>query len=296
MTSNRVEKVLVTSGTQGSTISALTSRQYVVEVKGKANNAVVTADDTFRISVKAPDGTVLQGDWIEAKNISNFSKSAAAAKVEQVVTVTPGTLEANAEYNLTIVDVSDRQIFSYRQAKRVYTLKTGGTVELATSLTALAAEINADQASPVTATATATALTLTAKSQQNVEDKAGIFGKQIVVKVSFYKVETFGSQSSLQGTVVTTTAPVFGKGQGYQIKKLEDGQTGTQGYLNRTHFPADVYPYGAEVGKSYVTYIIEDIDSHSTNSTVLNLTDAPRVNIVAAESATALDVIFANFI
>lgn len=296
MTSNRVEKVLVTSGTQGSTISALTSRQYVVEVKGKANNSVVTEDDEFRISVKAPDGTVLQGDWIKAKNITNISKTTASAKVEQVVTVTPGTLEANSEYNLTIIDVSDREIFSYRQNKRVYTVKTGGTVNLATSLSALAAEINADQASPVTASATATAITLTAKSQQDVVDKAGIYGKQIVIKASFYKVETFGSQNTIQGTVATTTAPVFGKGQGYQIRKLEDGQTGTQGYFNRTLFPADVYPYGAEVGKTYVTYIIEDIDSHSTNSTVLNLTDAPRVNIIAAEAATALDVVFGTLL
>src|SRR5690606_29877889 len=97
--------------------------------------------------------------------------------------------------NLALVDVSDREIFSYRQAKRVYTVQTGATVNLATSLTALAAKINADPASPVVAAATATTITLTAKSQQDQVDKAGIYGKQIIVKASFYKVETFGSQS-----------------------------------------------------------------------------------------------------
>lgn len=296
MTSNRVDKVLVTSGTQAATIQALTSRQYVVEVKGKANNAVVTEDDEFRISVKAPDGTVLHGDWIKAKNITNFSKETAVAKTEQVITVTPGTLQANSEYNLTLVDVSDRTIFSYRQAKRVYNLVTGDTVALPASLTALAAEINSDPASPVTATSTATTLVLTAKSEQDQVDKAGVWGKQIVVKASFYKVETFGSQSVSQGTVVTTTAPVFGKGQGYQVRKLEDDQIGTQGYLNRILFPADQYPYGSEVGTAYNVYVIEDVDQHSTNSVVLNLTDAPRTNIIAAVSATAFDTVFANFL
>lgn len=296
MTSNRVEKVFVTSGTQAATLQALTSRQYVVEVKGKANNTPVTEDDEFRISVKAPDGTVLHGDWIKVKNIKNFTKETAVAKAEQVITVTPGTLQTNSEYNLALVDVSDREIFSYRQNKRVYTLNTGDTVNLATSLTALAAEINADEASPVTATSTATTLVLTAKSQQDKVDKAGIYGKQIIVKASFYKVATFGSQNATQGTVVTTTAAVFGKGQGYQVRKLEDGQTGTQGYLNRTLFPADVYPYGSEVGKTYTMYLIDDIDEHSTNSVVLNLTDAPRLNIIAAESATALDLVFASLL
>lgn len=296
MTSNRVEKVLVTSGVQAASLQALTASQYVVEVKGKAANTPLTVTDEFRISVKSPDGTILSGDWIKASRIKKFSKEAAVAKVEQVTTVTPGTLASNSEYNLTIVNIADREILSYRQNKRVYTLATGDTVNLAASLTALAAEINRDQASSVIATASATVLTLAAKSEQDKVDKAGIYGKQNILKVSFYKVETFGSQSVLQGAVAQTVAPVFGKGQGYQVRKLEDGQTGTQGYLNRTLFPADVYPFGSEVGSTYFTYVIEDDNKVSTNSTVLDISDAPRTNILASKVATALDLIFVNLV
>lgn len=296
MTSNRVDKVLVTSGTQAASVAALTARQYTVEVKGKANNSVLAADDEFRIAVKAPNGKVLFGDWIKAKNIKAINKEAAAAKVEQVITITPGTLEANTEYNLALVDVSERQVFSYRQYKRVYTVLTGATVTLATVLSDLAAQINRDPAATVTATSTATTLVLTAKSQQDVQDRAGIFGRQVITKASFYKVETFGSQSVSQGTVVTTTAPVFGQGQGYQVRALEDGQTGYQGYFNRLLFPVDQYPYGSVTSEAYTLYVIEDIDEHSTNSTVLNLTDAPRTNIIATVSDTALALIFADLL
>lgn len=293
MTSNRVDKVLVTSGTQAATVQALTAGQYVVEVKDKAPNTPVTEDDEFRISVKAPDGTVLHGDWIKVKNITHVSKQEAVAKTEQVVTITPGDLEANADYNLAIVDTSERQVFSYRQAKRVYTINTGDTPDEAALLEQLADKINADPASPVTATATATTLVLTAKSQQDQVDKAGIYGKQVIVKASFYRVRTWGSQSIAQGSVAVTTAPVFGQGQGYQVRALEDGQTGYQGYLNRTLFPMDQYPFGSVVDEEYVIYVIEDVDSHSTNSVVLNLTDAPRTNIIAAVSDTALDTVLA---
>lgn len=296
MTSNRVDKVLVTSGTQAASVAALTARQYTVEVKGKANNSVLAVDDEFRIAVKAPNGKVFYGDWIKAKNITAINKEAAAAKVEQVITITPGTLEANSEYNLAIVDVSERQVFSYRQYKRVYTVNTGATVALPALLTQLAAQINADPAATVTATSTATTLVLTAKSQQDVQDRAGIYGRQVISKVSFYKVETFGSQFVAQGTVATTTAPVFGQGQGYQVRALEDGQTGYQGYFNRLLFPADLYPYGSVASETYTMYIIEDIDEHSTNSPVLNLTDAPRTNIIATVSDTALALIFADLL
>lgn len=296
MTSNRVDKVLVTSGTQAASVAALTARQYTVEVKGKANNSVLEADDEFRIAVKAPNGKVLFGDWIKAKNIKAINKEAAAAKVEQVITITPGTLEANTEYNLALVDVSERQVFSYRQYKRVYTVLTGSTVTLTAVLADLASQINRDPAATVTATSTATTLVLTAKSQQDVQDRAGIFGRQVITKASFYKVETFGSQSVSQGTVVTTTAPVFGQGQGYQVRALEDGQTGYQGYFNRLLFPVDQYPYGSVTSEAYTLYVIEDIDEHSTNSTVLNLTDAPRTNIIATVSDTALALIFADLL
>lgn len=294
MTSNRVDKVLVTSGTQGTSMAALTNGQYIVEVKGKAANTPVTAEDEFRISVKAPDGTILHGDWIKAKNISNISKETAVAKVEQVTTVDLGTLE-EGEYNLAIVNTSDRQILTYRQDKRVYTVTVGATPVTADVVADLVDQINKDEASSVIASASGDDLVLTAKSQSDVFDKAGIAGRQVTFKTSFYKVKVFGF-NTLQGTVTVSTAAVFGKGQGYQVRALEDGQTGYQGYFNRLLFPVDQYPFGSNVSSTYNIYVIEDIDSHSTNSTVLNLTDSPRTNIIAAASATALDLVFAGLL
>lgn len=297
MATNRVDKVLVTTGTAQATVGALTPRDYIVIKRDGTVNTPIAPGDEFQIVVGATDGSRLFSDWIRANDIKAVTAEDYAAKVEQVVTITVDAPSIGSEYSLVIVNKSDKEILQHRQDKRSYQV-VAGTGETADTLAAKFRDaINDDPAAPVVASGAAAAIVLTAKNVAATADRAGGFTPQIYFSAGIYEVDLFGYYATA-GTVVETTAPDFGSGNYWQVRTMEAAQAGYQGYLNRTLFPADVYPYGSVAGTNYDYIVIEDDARYTTNSVVLNKTDSPRTTVLAitAGGGASLETIFAEYL
>lgn len=304
MTTNRVPKVLVTTGgAAAATVAALTAGQWII-VKKDGTPYVATdtiaAGDKFRIVVGGANGDRIFSDLIALKDVKAYEKQVYAARVEQVVTVTLATPVAGIQYNVSVIDHSDKEILQARQNKRTYSViaTSGETVTTLGDKFRLA--INQDVASTVTATGTAT-LILTAKSVAGVADITGSYPAQ-------YFFDTFSSSidntvypipfPSQSGTVVVTTAPGFGSGTFEQVRKQESDNLGYVGITNRTKFPFVSAPYNSVAGATYDLYVLEEDHLHDTNAVTSGEITVPRSTIVAinAGQGTAFEAILTPYI
>lgn len=304
MTTNRVPKVLVTTGgAAAATVAALTAGQWII-VKKDGTPYVATdtiaAGDKFRIVVGGANGDRIFSDLINLKDVKSYEKQVYAARVEQVVTVTLATPVAGIEYTVSVIDKSDKEILQMRQNKRTYSV-VATTGETATTLTAkFIALINADVASTVTASGTAT-LILTADSVAGVADITGSFPAQ-------YFFEAFSSAidntvypipfPSASGTVVYTTPAGFGSGTFAQVRKLESDNLGYTGITNITKFPFPTASYNSVSSATYDLYVLEEDHLHDTNAVVSGEITTPRTTIVAinAGQGTAFEAILTPYI
>lgn len=286
---NRVYKVLVTTGTAAANIAAITAGKYVITKKdGTAYSAAdtIAASDTFQIVVGDPAGQTVFSDPIKVKDITSFQKQAFAAKVEQVITVATGTPVAGTEYSLLVNNLSDKEILPMRQNIRRYTVLATSTDTAATVATAFFNKVNADPASAVTATnGTPGQVALTAKAVANTTNNVGEYYDQTFFQAEISSVDINGYFQTW-GTVTATTAPNFGSGNFYQVRTLEQFGLGYTGITNRMGFPVDIPNYLSVSGTNYDIYIIESNQSHESGLETVGRVYAPVTTIVAVTNGS----------
>lgn len=301
MVTNRVFKVLASNGTVMTSLADTTAGRYAVI---KEDGSLITAttaldrDEKVQFVINTPAGNKVYSDKIRIADITAYNTEAFRARVEQVVTITPGTPTAGLEYTLAIVDKSDKEILQQRQAKRTYTV-IAATGENATTLgDKFRALINADPASPVVASGTTT-LVLTAKPMAATADQVGNYPNQVVFDVfpSVINPTTYPIPvPTTWGTVAYTTAVDFGSGNYAQIRRLELDSLGYRGITNRRGFPIPVPVGSAVAGTNYDVAVIEFDNRHDTNVVVEGEKTAPESLIVpvTAGASAGLFAIFAR--
>lgn len=304
MVTNRVYKVLVTTGgAAAATVAALTAGQWIIVKKDGTPfvaTDTITQGDKFRIVVAGPDGSRVFSDLISLKDVKAYEKQVYAARVEQVVTVTLATPVAGIQYNVSVIDRSDKEILQARQNKRTYGIVAAAGETVTTLGDKFRAAINADSASTVTATGTTT-LILTAKSVAGVANIVGEYPAQ-------YYFEAFSSAidntiypipfPTASGTVVYTTAPNFGSGTFPQVRTLEQRGIGYTGVTNRTKFPVEQGEFLSVAGTNYDLYTLEEDHLHDTNAVTSGEVTAPRTTIIAitAGAGTAFEAVLTPYI
>jgi len=297
MVANKVEKLLVTNGTQAATVAASTAGQYVALVQGKANNTPIVKGDKFQLAVKKLNGQIMYTDTIKADDIVAVRLEEYRAPVAQVVTVTIPAPVVDNDYVLVVVDKADKEILQRRQDRQTYSVKAV-TGETATTLAAkFRALINADQSSHLVASGTGASLVLTA--QTDGVDAAGLPGSQHYFEAFLSTRDGLGNEQSLKSAVVNTTAVDFGNGTYVQVKEIERFAQGYEGYLNRTKFPVELYPSDLSAAGTYDLIVLAYNNKYYSNSTVFGDRVSDPIEIVIAVTAgatTALEALFANFI
>lgn len=292
MVTNRVYKVLVTTGTAATTVVGVTAGKFAVLKKdGSPYTAgdTITQGDAFQVVVGAPDGTRIFSDLYSVKGVKKYEKTAFRARVEQVIDVTVGTPVAGSEYLLTVIDLSDKEILQRRQNKRSYS-SIATAASTPTSIAAdFAAQITADASSSVTATSAVADLTLTAKVVETTPNIVGEYQPQIFFDVDLAVADP---QSFLTkfGTVAYTTAVDFGSGNFEQVRQLEQRGQGYVGVTNRTKFPVEAGQYLSVVGTTYDIYIIEADRVYSSNSYTYGDVKSPVSLVLACTSGAGAPV------
>jgi len=286
MVTNRVYKVLVTNGTQMANLADTGAGEYlVIDASGAAltSTSALSRNDLIQVVVNDPSGAKVYSDKIRVGDITAYNKQDYAAKVEQVVTITPGTITAGNEYSIAILDKSDKEILQARQAKRTYTV-VAASGETATTLNAkFIALINADIASVVTASGTTT-LILTADATASVASLIGEYPAQTVFEASASEIATSGSAPypfpTAFGTKAATTAANYGSGNFWQVRKLEQRGVGYTGVTNRTKFPVETANFLSVSGTNYDAVVIEVDNTHDTNSVVAGQVRSPESLVI----------------
>ncbi len=283
MSTNRVNKVLVTTGVQLANMADVDPGQYLVI--NAASGATLTAasvlekDDQFQVVVNDPSGAKVFSDKIRIGDITSYQKQDYTAKTEQVITWTPPSPTANYEYSLSIIDKSDKEILQNRQAKRTYTVVAAASGETATTLAdKFRTQIAADVAAVVTGSGTST-LILTAKTTASVASGIGEYPAQIVFDIfpSVINPTTYPIPfPTAAGTVAYTTAPAYGSGNFYQVRTREQLSIGYTGVTNRRKFPVPTGNFLSVAGTTYDAVIIEFDNRHDTNVVVEGEKRAPE--------------------
>jgi len=287
---NRVYKVLVTTGTSAANVGALTAGKFVIIKKdGTAYSAsdTIAASDTFRIVVGDQAGQPVFSDPIAVKDITSFSKTTYTAKVEQVVTVTVGTPVAGQEYSLLVNNQSDKEILPMRQNLRRYTVLASSSDTATTVATSFYNKVNADPASVVVATnPSAGVVVLTAKAVVNTSNNVGEFYDQVFFAAELSSIDTNGYFQSWGG-VVYTTAPTFGSGNFWQVRTLEQYGLGYTGITNRILFPQDIPNYLSVSGTNYDVYVIENYNKHESGQETVGRVASPVTTVIAVTTGSA---------
>lgn len=298
---NRVYKVLVTTGTAAANIAAITAGKFLITKKdGTTYTAgdTIAASDTFQIIVGDQAGSPVFSDPIAVKDITSFSKKVYTAKVEQVVTVTLGTPVAGQEYSLLVNNQSDKEILPMRQNLRRYTVVASSSDTATTLATSFFNKVNADPASVVVATnPSAGVVVLTAKAVANTSNNVGEFYDQTFFAAELSSIDNNGYFQAW-GSIAATTAPVFGSGNFYQVRTLEQYGLGYTGITNRILFPQDIPNYLSVSGTNYDVYIIESQNKHESGLETLGRVISPITTVIAVTTtaATAFEAILAPLI
>lgn len=296
MRANRVDKILVTTGTEKADVGSLAVGDYVVLVDGEAANTPIEESSVFRVAVKKKNGVVKYSDSIKAKDIKSVTLAEYAPVVEQTAVVTLGTPTEGQEYLLTIIDRADKEILQFRQDKRSYQLIASAGETDATLAAKFVSLINDDQAAHVTATAAGGVITLTAKATSGNEQADGQFDVQHYFEVQLSEVNIYGLYVKF-GTI-TYTAPDFGSGTFAKVRTIEQTTLGYEGILNRRLFPIPSFNYDTSVGDTYDLIVIEYDNNYWSNSVVAGKVDSPITLVIAvtAGNTASLETILANYL
>lgn len=296
MVTNRVDKILVGTGAQAATVAAATAGQYVALVEGEANNTPITDESIFQLVLRKQDGSLKYSDRIKGSDIRSVKLEAPQAVVEQEIEVTMDTPVAGYEYRLTIIDKSDKEVLQRRQDKRTYQVVAAVGETDATLAAKFEDMINGDTDAGFTATAAAGVLTIEAKPKVTVANAAGQFGIQHYLEVALAQVSALEPYTAF-GTVVESVAPDFGSGTFPQVREMEADSAGYEGYLNRTQFPVEQYPYDSLAANTYSLLVIEFDHNYWSNSVAHGKVDSPITLVFASSGATTeLEALFAAYL
>jgi hypothetical protein len=289
MVTNRVFKVLATTGTQMSSLADVTVGSFlVIDEAGAIVTSSTTLDKDTKVQVVVNDaaGQKVFSDKIKMGDIRAYNKEVFRAKVEQVSTLTLATPVTGIEYGVSVIDKSDKEILQLRQAKRTYNVIAASGETLTTLGDKFRALINSDQASTVIASGTVT-LVLTAKSVASNVSIVGDYPAQYFFEVFSSSIDNTVYPVAFpraSGTVVYTTSVDFGSGNAYQVRKLEQAGMGYKGITNRTGFPVPQPIYLSNIGTTYDLYILEFDNSHDSNVVAEGLKKSPISLIVAVNA------------
>lgn len=297
MVTNRVFHVLVTNGTTAASIAALTAGQYLIitrtgTVVTAANAGALDGDEEVQIVVAAPDGTRVFSSLIRLKDIKYYNTGNYRAKVEQVTTVAVGTPVVGKQYNIAVINKSDKEILQYRQDKRTYSVEAGEAETSTTLATKFRAKINGDPDAIVVASGTGGNVVLTAKSIASVPSAVGDFPLQYVFEVFAQEIgSTAFDYLKSFGTVTYTTAADFGSGNAWQLRKLEQRGAGyTSGISNFTQFPVGDPGYKSVLGTNYDIFVIGSDDRHDTNVVSQGEWEAPITTYIAVTAGASAGI------
>lgn len=292
MVTNRVYKVLVTTGTAATTVAGVTAGKFAVLKKdGSPFTAgdTITQGDVFQVVVGAPDGTRIFSDLISLKNVKKYEKTVFRARVEQVIDVTVGTPITGQEYILTVIDLSDKEILQRRQNKRSYSSIATASSTATTIAADYAAQITADTSSSVTATSSGSDLTLTGKAIETTANIVGEYQPQVFFDTELAVADPQNYLTKF-GSVAYTTAVDFGSGNFEQIRQLEQRGQGYIGVTNRTKFPIEAGLYLSVAGTNYDMYIIEADRVYSSNDYTFGDVKSPISLIIACTAGAGAPV------
>lgn len=298
MVTNKTQNLFVTSGTGATDVDALGVGEFAVISKEGSQITVLEKDDVFRIVTGKLNGSPKYSDFLKASGITSVSLQPYRASQEQEVTVVFDTPVEGLNYNLSVINNSDKEVLQRRQDKRSYGYRgKSGETDGSAIASAIAALINADQASVVTATVSGSTLTLTAKSTAGKVDAAGLEVPQYYFEVFLYEEDANGSFNP-SGTLTTAQVVDFGSGSYTQVKTIEQTAQGNEGYFNRTQFPVVQYPSDLNPAETYDLLVIEGINIYSSNSVSWGLVNDPISVVIAVEAGntTDLEAVFANFL
>lgn len=297
MNTNRVDKILVTSGVEATDVATMVAGDYVVLVDGEAANTPIENSYTFRVAVKSLDGSVKYSNSLKGSDIVSAKVEPFAPIVEQVATLTLTQPVAGTEYTVTLVDRSDKEILQRRQDKRSYQVIASDGETADTLAAKIVVAINSDQDTFVVATSAGAVVTLTAKAKSTVANAVGQFGLQHYFEVGSHIANTRG-QYEPYGTVDYVTDPDFGSGSFSDVRTIEQDSAGYDGFLNRTQFPVIQPNYDSVAGTDYDYLVLEIDNNYWSNSVVAGKVDSPLTLVLAVTSgATAsLETIFDNYI
>lgn len=297
MVTNRVFKVLVTNGTTAASIAALTAGQYLIitrtgTVVTAANAAALDKDEEVQIVVAGPAGDRIFSDLIRLSDIKYYSIGNYRAKVEQVTTVALGTPIAGHQYNIVVINKSDKEILQHRQDKRTYTVEAVEGDTPTTLATKFRAKINGDPNAIVVASGATGNVVLTAKVIANIPSAVGDFPQQYVFEVFSQDVNNTGFEFYKSfGTVTYTTAADFGSGNAYQVRKLEQRGAGYMtGISNFTQFPVGDPLYNSVMGTNYDIAVIGSDDKHDTNVVSQGEWESPITTYIAVTAGASAGI------
>jgi len=292
---NRVGKVLVTNGLVAANLADASVGKYLIINQDNitvTSATVLTPSTKIQVLVNSPSGQKIKSDWITVKDLVSYQKEVFRAKVEGSYTLTPGAPVAGNEYKIIILEKSDREILTYRQAKRTYSVIAAAGETATTLADKFRAKINADPASIVVASGTVT-LILTAKAQASTTNQAGDFNYQFVFDVfattGALSPASYTTDFQKFGTEVKVQAD-FGSGNFWQIRKLERELIGHTGVTNRTLFPFAAGDFSSVSGVNYDTFVIEHDNDHSTNAVNIGKFKAPITTYIAVTAGASAGV------
>jgi len=290
MVTNRVYRVLATNGTEAASVAALTAGQYVILKEDGSKLATadtITDEDFFTIVVKAPNGELVFSSRLRGKDIKQVNNGAYRARVEQVSTVTVAAPTAGQEYNLAIINTSDKEILTMRQNKRSYSVPAVVGETATTLADKFRTKINDDPASVVTASGSGASIILTADSIASTADLIGEYQSQYTFEVFLSEVNNFGYALAF-GSVAATTAADPGAGNFDQVRTLEQRGQGYVGVTNRTKWPVEPGLYTTVSGVNYDVIIVEAEREYESNSATFGLVQSPVSVIIPVTSGAGV--------
>lgn len=223
------------------------------------------ANSVLYVGLGLPSGGMETSAPIQTRNIKEVRVKSYAAPAPMVVTIGNINAANNTEFVVRVIYRSEHNVTPGRNPQKSYTFTTDGSGTAAEVAIGLAAKINADKSSQVTAAENAGTLVVTAKPiPANAID-----GFQWV---NFDVATPQGFASSVTKTVTTGSR---GSGHGAVIKDLEQANK----YEQRIQWPIPAETTKAQLAGKYNTVTITHFDKHIGD--FQGQYSAPELTIVA---------------
>lgn len=280
---DRTASVSVGTSTANSTI--VEGEVVVLDSNGQLLAAGSTVADTPYIEIAVaketftfvnPSGNTIthrklkKSGKIFASDVVSYRGLAYSAPANKVVRVTGLTPSTSYETVLTLV-YTDKRVEQMTPGYMIqdFRITATGSTPLANWTRRVAAKVNGDPNSRITAAAGTTYLTLTAKAapDQTLNDIDEHFVVDFEVKVKEIPTGITGPQVPASTTIATTTESAVGHGTWQQVRDLEKAHRNYDGIVNTTTFPipSGVTEWLTVKDETYNAIVIKHDNKHHTS-------------------------------